>query len=162
VLGELQTGIDRILNNTPYGYFISFLFPGVICKMILGYILVDSMDTTNKKYDFSNIGKAIKTAREARRMPRSEVSKIVDLDPRYIMSVENKGQHPSFQKFYELVTLFNVSVDRFFYPDSNSGSSDRRRQIEAALDDLDEKDLVVLESTISGLLEAKRVEERER
>ncbi|MDR1891494.1 MAG: helix-turn-helix domain-containing protein [Oscillospiraceae bacterium] len=120
------------------------------------------MDTTNKKYDFSNIGKAIKTAREARRMPRSEVSKIVDLDPRYIMSVENKGQHPSFQKFYELVTLFNVSVDRFFYPDSNSGSSDRRRQIEAALDDLDEKDLVVLESTISGLLEAKRVEERER
>lgn len=37
--------------------------------------------------------------------------------PRYLVSIENEGQHPSLQVFYELVTFFDISVDQFFFPD---------------------------------------------
>ncbi len=41
-------------------------------------------------------------------------AEVVDLAPRYVASIENSGQHPSLQSFYELVTLLDVSVDQFF------------------------------------------------
>lgn len=58
------------------------------------------------KYDFSAFGRAIKEARENMGWTRERLAQEVDLAPRYIMSIENNGQHPSFQVFYDLVTLF--------------------------------------------------------
>lgn len=62
-------------------------------------------------YDFKGFGQAIKTAREDRGWTREKVAQEIDLAPRYITSIENQGQHPSFQIFYKLVTLFDISVD---------------------------------------------------
>ncbi len=52
-----------------------------------------------EKYDFMAIGQAIKEARLKRGWTREDLAQKVDLAPRYIMSIENKGQHPSFQVF---------------------------------------------------------------
>ena len=41
---------------------------------------------------------------------------MIEIDPRYLTNIENKGQHPSLQVLYDLVSLLNVSVDEFFYP----------------------------------------------
>ena len=43
-------------------------------------------------------------------------------------NIENKGQHPSLQVFYDLVTLLNVSVDEIFPPSSDKVKSTRRRR----------------------------------
>ena len=110
-------------------------------------------------YDFKVFGQAIKAARESREWTREVLAEKVNLAPRYIMSIENKGQHPSFQVFYELVTLFDISVDQFFFPDTGAGKSTRRRQLEKQLDDLDEKDLIIMEATAKGISEAKQAEE---
>jgi transcriptional regulator with XRE-family HTH domain len=50
---------------------------------------------------------------------REQLADVMELAPRYIMSIENKGQHPSFQVFYKLklVSLFDISVDRYLFPD---------------------------------------------
>ena len=37
------------------------------------------------------------------------------------MSIENKGQHPSFNLFFQLVTMFDISVDQFFYTEEHRG-----------------------------------------
>ncbi len=79
----------------------------------------------------------------------------VNLAPRYIMSIENNGQHPSFQVFYELVTLFEISVDQFFYPDNGIVKTTRRRQLDSQLDELDDADLIIVAATTKSINEAK-------
>ncbi len=111
------------------------------------------------KYDFTAFGQAIKEARESRGWTRERLAQEVDLAPRYIMSLENKGQHPSFQVFYELVTLFDISVDQFFFPDTGAEKTTRRRQLDAELDELDERDYIVMEATAKGLKKAKEAGE---
>jgi transcriptional regulator with XRE-family HTH domain len=111
------------------------------------------------KYDFSAFGQAIKTARENKGWTREQLAQEVDLAPRYIMSIENKGQHPSFQVFYDLVTLFDISVDQFFYPDKDIEKTSLRRQLDSQLDTLDDTDLIIVAATVTGIQEAKEAKE---
>lgn len=92
------------------------------------------MSKKQTEYDFTAMGQAIKQARIKRGWTREDLAQVVDLAPRYIMSIENKGQHPSFQVFIDLMTLFNISVDAYLYPESESKKSTRRRQLDAELD----------------------------
>lgn len=110
-----------------------------------------------EKYDFKAIGQAIKQARVSRGLTREQLGEIVNLAPRYIMSIENKGQHPSFQVFYELATYFHISIDQFFFSKETPEKSSRRRSIDSLLDELDDTDLIVLEATAKGLKEAKEL-----
>ena len=68
------------------------------------------------KYDFRAFGLAIKEARKKRGLTREQVGAMIEIDPRYLTNIENKGQHPSLQVFYDLVSLLNISVDEFFLP----------------------------------------------
>jgi transcriptional regulator with XRE-family HTH domain len=111
------------------------------------------------KYDFAAFGQAIKTARENKGWTREQLAQEVDLAPRYIMSIENKGQHPSFQVFYDLVTLFDISVDQFFYPDKDIEKTSLRRQLDSQLDTLDDTDLIIVAATVTGIQEAKEAKE---
>lgn len=113
------------------------------------------MSNTKSRYDFKAMGQAIKEARLKRGWTRERLAQEVDLAPRYIMSIENKGQHPSFQVFVDLMTLFNISVDQFLFPDTKKEKSTRRRQLDAMLDEQDEQDYIVMEATAKGLKEAK-------
>lgn len=62
------------------------------------------------KYDFRAFGLAIKEARMKQGLTREQVGAMIEIDPRYLTNIENKGQHPSLQVFYDLVSLLNVSV----------------------------------------------------
>lgn len=106
-------------------------------------------------FDFFPLGQTIKRAREAQGITREQLAEQLDYAPRHLQSIENKGQHPSFQLFVQLVTMFHISVDQFLYPEQQL-ENDKRRQVDTLLDLLDERDLVVIESTIMGLLKAKK------
>lgn len=54
------------------------------------------------KYDFRAFGLAIKEARLKRGLTREQVGALIEIDPRYLTNIENKGQHPSIQ-----VTLYH-------------------------------------------------------
>ena len=75
------------------------------------------------------------------------------------MYIENRGQHPSLNTFYQLVTLLDISVDQFFFPDKLNGESTCRKQIDVMLNSMDEKELIVMESTAEGLRKARGTEE---
>lgn len=60
-------------------------------------------------YDFAAFGQAIKAAQTARKKSRKDVSDAMNISPRYLTNIENKGQQPSLQIFYELVTRYNIS-----------------------------------------------------
>ena len=73
------------------------------------------------KYDFRALGLAIKEARKKQGLTREQVGAMIEIDPRYLTNIENKGQHPSLQVLYDLVSLLNVSVDEFFLACQQSG-----------------------------------------
>lgn len=107
------------------------------------------------EFDFMPIGQAIKKAREANGITREQLAEQLDYVARHIQSVENEGQHPSFQLFTQLVTMFDISVDQYIFPNKKTNKSTLRRQIDSLLDTLDDKDLSVVEATVKGLCKAK-------
>lgn len=115
------------------------------------------MERDERRFDFHDIGLAIKRSREACGMTQEQLAYIVDHSPRTIMYNENDGQHPSLNTFYQMVTMFDISVDQYFYPTQNSSSSCRKR-IDTMLNSLDEKDLQVVEAIIHALKNARETE----
>ena len=62
------------------------------------------IERDERRFDFHDIGLAIKRAREASGMTQEQLGYIVDRAPRTIMYNENDGQHPSLNTFYQMVT----------------------------------------------------------
>ena len=52
-----------------------------------------------------------------------------------------------------------MSVDQFFFPDKLNGESTCRKQIDVMLNSMDEKELIVMESTAEGLRKARGTQE---
>ncbi|MGX7198012.1 helix-turn-helix domain-containing protein [Enterococcus olivae] len=108
------------------------------------------------KYNFSEFGLAIKQARMKQGLTREQVGSIIEIDPRYLTNIENKGQHPSIQVLYDLVSLLNVSVDEFFLPEIILEKTSKRRQLEHQLNELSDTYLIILEHTIQGIIYSKK------
>ena len=112
------------------------------------------------KYDFRALGLAIKEARKKQGLTREQVGAMIEIDSRYLTNIENKGQHPSLQVLYDLVSLLNVSVDEFFLSSDNLIKSSRRRQLESKIDNFTDADLVIMESVADGIVKYKEMEDK--
>ncbi len=80
----------------------------------------------------------------------------MNISPRYIASIENSGQHPSLQIFYEIVTLLDVSVDQFFFPDKGTDKSTQRRQLDALLDAMSDTGIRIVTATAKEIAEVEK------
>ena len=112
------------------------------------------------KYDFRAFGLAIKEARKKQGLTREQVGAMIEIDPRSVTNIENKGQHPSLQVLYDLVSLLNVSVDEFFLSSDSLAKSSRRRQFESKIDNFTDADLVIMESVADGIVKYKEMEDK--
>lgn len=106
-------------------------------------------------FDFRPLGLAIREAREKAGLSRNDLGDKVFYGERHIADIENTGSHPSFQLFHDLVTMFNISVDEYFYPEKKIAKSTTRRQIETSLDLLSDSELKIIQGTIDGILNVK-------
>lgn len=118
------------------------------------------MSKKEDKYDFRAFGLAIKEARKKQGLTREQVGAMIEIDPRYLTNIENKGQHPSLQVLYDLVSLLNVSVDEFFLSSDSLAKSSRRRQLESKIDNFTDADLVIMESVADGIVKYKEMEDK--
>ena len=109
-----------------------------------------------KRLDCRALGKEIKRRRKAKGWTQEHLAQLVDLTPRSIMYIENRGQHTSLNAFYKLVTLLDISVDEFFYPDRHNGEDERRKHIYRMLNDMDEKELIIIECVAEGIQRARK------
>ena len=106
-------------------------------------------------FDFRPLGLAIREARERAGLSRNDLGDMVFYGERHIADIENVGSHPSFQLFHDLVTMFNISVDEYFYPAEKVAKNTARRQIETALDLLSDNELKIIQGTIDGILNSR-------
>lgn len=80
------------------------------------------------------------------------------LSPRYLVNIENKGQHPSLQVFLELMLRFDVSVDQFLFPEPK-GKSTQRRQLDAMLDGLSEDGIRIVTATVREIAQIEQAKQ---
>ena len=111
------------------------------------------------KYDFRAFGLKIKEARVKQGLTREQVGGLIEIDPRYLTNIENKGQHPSIQVLYDLVSLLHVSVDEFFLPANDLVKSTRRLQVEKLMDNFIDKELALMEALTNGINESRKVKD---
>lgn len=109
-----------------------------------------------EKYDFKAFGQAIKTARKAKKESREKVAADMYISPRYIANIENKGQHPSLQIFFELIRRYDISVDQFLFPDKTAEKPTQRRQLDSLLDGMSDKGIRIVTATAKGLAEVEK------
>ena len=109
-----------------------------------------------EKYDFKAFGQAVKAARKSKGISRNQLADQMHIAPRYIASIENSGQHPSLQIFYELVTRYHISVDQFFFPNETADKTTRRRQLDTLLDDLSEGGLHIVTETAKAVIDTEK------
>ena len=86
---------------------------------------------SNFKFDFMPLGQAIKKARESKGMTREQLALI------------------------QLLTMFDISADEYIFPGKESVTTSERRQFNAMVDQLDEKEFSVAMATVNGLIVAK-------
>ena len=106
-------------------------------------------------FDFRPLGLAIKKACKAQGMTREQLANIIGYNPRHLQAVENEGQYPSIELFLQLFTMFDVSVDEHIHTGEKTKKSSVRRRLDAMLDQLDDKELSIVEATVNGLCKAK-------
>ena len=94
-------------------------------------------------------------AREKAGLSRNDLGDKVFYGERHLADIENIGKHPSFQLFHDLVTMFNISVDEYFYPSKKAEKSTVRRQIDSSLDLLTDNELKIIQATIDGVLNSR-------
>ena len=111
------------------------------------------------KFNFSPLGKVTKEARIQKGLTRKQVANAIEIDPRYLTNIENKGQHPSIQVLYDLVSLLDVSVDEFFLPRNDLAKSTRRLQVEKQMDNFTNKELSLMQALANGISEAKDIKD---
>ena len=107
------------------------------------------------RYDFKAFGAAIKAARLERQESRKKVCDEMYLSPRYLANIENKGQHPSLQIFFELMLRYNISVDQFLL-ERPTGKNTQRRQLDALLDGKSNKGIQIIAATAREIAEIER------
>lgn len=106
-------------------------------------------------YDFKAFGAAIKAARKEYKESRKKVCDELYISPRYLANIENEGQQPSLQVFYDLVTRYHISVDQFFFP-SNTEKSTQRLQLDKMLDDMSDNGLRIVTATAKEITEVEK------
>ena len=109
------------------------------------------------RYDFKAFGAAIKAARLERKESRKKVCDEMYLSPRYLANIENKGQHPSLQIFFELMLRYNISVDQFLL-ERPTGKNTQRRQLDALLDGMSNKGIQIIAATAKEIVQIEQAQ----
>ena len=108
-----------------------------------------------EKYDFKAFGEAIKAARTGCRESRKKVCDEMYISPRYLANIENNGQHPSLQIFFELMLRYNISVDQFLL-DTPTEKGTNRRQLDALLDDMSDTGIRIVTAAAKEIIEVEK------
>lgn len=109
-------------------------------------------------FDSLPLGQAFKHARMAEHITRERLAEEAGYSPRHIQAIENDGQFPSVELLIWLAQKFDVSIDQYVFPKKDTAISTARRQAEAKLDKLDDRELHVVSDMADSLIRLREPE----
>lgn len=105
--------------------------------------------------DRKALGQEIKRAREKEHISREKISEEIGITYRYLQAIENYGRNASCNVLFSLCKRFNISVDKYLYPEKTDRKSSLRYQVDSGLDQLQDHELLIVDSTICGIKKSK-------
>lgn len=101
--------------------------------------------------NLDRLGSILKTARKTKGLTRERLAEIINITPRYLMSIENENKKPSYDVLFRLVRELGISADTIFYPESHH-STTKVEQLIRLIYLCDERELKIATATIMALL----------
>lgn len=105
--------------------------------------------------DLDMLGPVIKSARKSRGLTREQLAESVHITPRYLMSIENENQKPSYDVLFRLIKAIGISADDIFFPESKTKST-QEEQLIRLIYECDERNIEVITAMVKTLLSFKR------
>lgn len=107
-----------------------------------------------KPNTIDRLGSILKAARKEKGLTREQLSEIINITPRYLMSIENENKKPSYDVLFRLVRELSISADTIFYPEN--------QQIDSKIDQLvrllhlcNERELRIVTATVKAIIDNK-------
>ncbi|OJU14020.1 MAG: transcriptional regulator [Clostridiales bacterium 43-6] len=107
-----------------------------------------------ERNDSDKLGSILKAARIAKNITREHLSEVINITPRYLMSIENENKKPSFNVLFQLVRELSIPADTIFYPESENNNTEVEQLIRL-LYLCDERDLKIATATVRALVDNK-------
>jgi len=107
-----------------------------------------------ERKNFDRLGSILKAARKARGLTREQLAEIINITPRYLMSLENENKKPSYDVLFRLVRELGISADTIFYPEKQYADT-KVEQLVRLLYLCDDRELKIATATIKALLDNK-------
>lgn len=98
------------------------------------------------------LGNILKDARKARGLTREQLAEIINITPRYLMSIENENKKPSYDLLFRLIRELGICADTIFYPE-NQHVDTKVEQLVRLLYLCDDRELKIVTATIKALLD---------
>ena len=109
-------------------------------------------------FDFLPLGRAIKQARNDQHLTREQLAEEAGYGARHIQAIENDGQFPSVELLVWLAQKFELSLDQYVFPKKDSGKTTARRQADAKLDKLNDRELQIISNLADNLIAPRELE----
>lgn len=107
-----------------------------------------------ERNQIDKLGPIIKSARKSRGHTREQLAERIHITPRYLMSIENESQKPSYDVLFRLIRELGISADSIFYPESKSNDSKVENLIRLIYQ-CEERDIEAVSAAVKALLNCK-------
>lgn len=104
--------------------------------------------------DFDKLGDILKTARKNNNLTREQLAEKLGITSRYLMSIENENNKPSYSVLFRLIRELGISADTIFFPE-NKCTNTEIEQLTRLLRLCDERDLKIAKVTVKALVDTK-------
>lgn len=104
--------------------------------------------------NIDRLGSILKVARKAKGLTREQLAEIINITPRYLMSIENENKKPSYNLLFRLVRELGISADTIFYPERDNNNSNQEDLIRL-ISLCDSYAIDVATATVKALLKSK-------
>lgn len=101
------------------------------------------------------LGSTLKTARKAKGLTREQLAEIINITPRYLMSIENENKKPSYDVLFRLVRELGISADTIFYPEKQQADT-KVEYLIRLLYLCNERELKIATATVQALVDNKQ------
>ena len=96
------------------------------------------------------LGKVIKSARLKNELTREQFAEKMNITPRYLTSIENESQKPSYDVLFKIIRELAITPDLIFYPDKPC-NDEKIEDIIRMLYNCDEHSINVVCETVKAL-----------
>jgi transcriptional regulator with XRE-family HTH domain len=100
------------------------------------------------------LGSILKSARKDRGLTREQLAEIINITPRYLMSIENESKKPSYDILFKLIRELGITSDNIFYPECQKTNT-KIEQLIRLLYLCNERELNIVTATVNALLQNK-------